>query len=106
MLVWMSCVRQIEDVDIISMDLKFKSSTGEDVPLQTHEEFLRIAAQKDVYCKLVITPGTVDDEVFDALRMVARVAPDRPVILQPVPPWARSRRPRACSGCSIFMKLA
>lgn len=79
----------IDAVDIISMDLKLKSSTGEDVPLERHEEFLSIALQKDVYCKIVITPATADDEVFDALRMIARVAPDRPVILQPVTPMGQ-----------------
>lgn len=79
----------IDEIDIISMDLKLKSSTGEEVPLQRHEQFLATAVQKDVYCKIVITPETEDEEVLAAVEMVARVAPDRPLILQPVTPMGQ-----------------
>lgn len=44
---------------------------------------------KDVYCKIVITPETEDDEAFGALKMVSRVARAIPIILQPVTPMGR-----------------
>jgi 7-carboxy-7-deazaguanine synthase len=79
----------IEDVDIVSMDLKLLSSTGEDVPLTRHEAFLSVAKRRSVYAKVVITPETEDSELFQAIAMVARVAPDIPLILQPVTPMGR-----------------
>lgn len=79
----------IDEIDIISMDLKLKSSTGEDVPIDRHEAFLKIALQKDVYTKIVVTPDTDDTEVLTAVRMVSRIAPGTPLILQPVTPMGQ-----------------
>ena len=79
----------IDEVDIISMDLKLKSSTSVDLHLDRHAEFLKIALQKEVYTKIVVTPQTEDGEVFGAVRMVAEVAPEVPLILQPVTPMGQ-----------------
>ena len=76
----------IDEVDIISMDLKLQSSSGEDVSIHRHEEFLSIAAKKNVYTKVVVTPDTDETEIFRAVKMVASAAPDVPLILQPVTP--------------------
>lgn len=79
----------IDEIDIISMDLKLMSSTNEDVPLDRHAAFLSVALRKDVYTKLVVTPATDDGELFEAVEMVARVAPEVPLILQPVTPMGQ-----------------
>jgi 7-carboxy-7-deazaguanine synthase len=79
----------IDELDIISMDLKLKSSSGQDVPLERHEAFLGIALQKNVYTKIVVTPETDDAEVLEAATMIAGVAPDVPLILQPVTPMGQ-----------------
>lgn len=79
----------IAEIDIVSMDLKLKSSTGEDVPLERHAEFLKVAKAKDAYAKIVITPETDDAEVFAAIEMVSAVAPSVPLILQPVTPMGQ-----------------
>src|SRR3546814_4569563 len=55
---------------LISMDLKLESSSVDFVPLEIHRRFLEIAAGRDVYAKIVITPDTRDDEVLDAARTV------------------------------------
>jgi 7-carboxy-7-deazaguanine synthase len=79
----------IDEVDIISMDLKLKSSSGEDVSIDRHEAFLSIATKKDVYTKIVVTPETDDAEVLMAVEMISRVAPSVPLILQPVTPMGQ-----------------
>lgn len=79
----------VHEIDIISMDLKLLSSTGENVSLSRHEAFLEIATQRTTYTKIVITPETEESELLDAVAMVARVAPEVPLILQPVTPFGR-----------------
>ena len=44
--------------DIIAMDLKPSSSTGDRNFDREHEEFLKIALQKEVFLKIVVTPET------------------------------------------------
>lgn len=70
-------------VDIISMDMKLPSSLGH-AYWQEHEEFLRIAAAKEVFVKIVVTPAVTDQELFQAVNIITRVDPQIPLILQPV----------------------
>ena len=44
--------------DIIAMDMKPSSSTGDRNFYKEHEEFLKIAVQKEVFVKVVVTPET------------------------------------------------
>ena len=44
----------IDEIDIISMDMKLPSDIGK-AYWQEHEEFLKLASKKDVYVKIVIT---------------------------------------------------
>ena len=75
----------IDLVDIISMDIKLPSVTGENHWKDT-ENFLQIARQKDVYVKLVITNGTTADEFNKAVALIANIDNKIPLILQPVTP--------------------
>ena len=77
------------EIDVVSMDIKVESSAGEWIPLEIHRSFLELAAQKDVYAKLVVPPATRDDEVIAAARMVSDVDPDIVLVLQPVTPIGR-----------------
>lgn len=79
----------IEWIDVISMDIKVESSSGDWVPLEIHRDFLERAVEKDVYVKLVVTPDTRDDEVLGAAQMVTDVDPDVVLVLQPVTPAGR-----------------
>ncbi len=73
----------IDKVDIIAMDLKLPSSTQCPPFWKEHEEFLKIARQKDVFLKVVISKSTTLDDVQQAVDLASRVAPDVPFILQP-----------------------
>ena len=73
-------------VDIISMDIKLPSSTEEKPFWEKHEEFLKLAAQKQIYAKIVVTKQTVEKEILQALKLVRKASRTTPVILQPVTP--------------------
>lgn len=76
--------RVIRFTDIVAMDWKPASSTGDRGFQKAHEQFLRIALQKDVFVKVVITPQTAFDETMDAVKAVAAVSPKTPFIFQPL----------------------
>ena len=72
-------------VQIISMDMKFPSVTGQEY-WREHRAFLHAAAGREVFVKLVITSQTSTDEIAEALSIVAAENWRIPVILQPVTP--------------------
>jgi organic radical activating enzyme len=87
-------VRELEEVidviDIVSMDIKLASSTGEHVDLEIHAAFLEVALQASVFAKIVITPDTFEGEVIEAAQMMAHARGLPPeLILQPVTPFGR-----------------
>ena len=83
-------------VDIVSMDLKLKSATGRSMPVSLHERFLRTAAAADVelVVKAVVVKTTTLREIRRAAKLVASVAPDAPLVLQPVTPVRKRGGPR------------
>jgi organic radical activating enzyme len=95
----------IDALDVVSMDWKLASDVrraGERAPGRPfhdeHERFLRMAlAAPRRVVKIVVTAASADDEVLEAVRRIARVAPDTPLVLQPVTPFGpvRERPPAA-----------
>ena len=73
----------IDGVDIIAMDIKLPSSTKEKPFWREHEDFLRVAKNKDVFIKTVITNDTDEADVHRAVELAARVDDRIPFILQP-----------------------
>jgi 7-carboxy-7-deazaguanine synthase len=73
----------LNDTDIVSMDIKLPSSTGERAFWDEHAEFLRIAMAKPVFVKVVVSQNTTDEDVVKAAELVKRIAPNIPFILQP-----------------------
>lgn len=76
--------RLIGLLDHISMDIKIPSTSGCQDLWDTHREFLRIAATKDVFVKIVIADNTEDWEIERSSRIVSDINPQISVILQPV----------------------
>jgi organic radical activating enzyme len=70
-------------LDLISMDIKLPSTSGCTDLWKNHEDFLRIAAQKSVFVKIITNDTTEDWEVERACKIVASVNHSIPVILQP-----------------------
>lgn len=75
----------IDDVDIISMDIKLPSVTNCFL-WEKHRHFLRIAAQKEVFVKLVISAETTEDEFLQAVSLVSEIDKNITFIIQPVTP--------------------
>lgn len=79
--------RELEEVidylDIVAMDIKLPSSTGEFPYWRTHRRFLEIASLKEVFVKIVICHSTHVEDVINALDLVKEVNPAATIIFQP-----------------------
>lgn len=74
----------IDLIDIVSMDIKPPSSSGERAFWAEHEKFLTIAVRKDVYVKIVVDAATTADEIEIAARLVSQVSNKIEMFLQPM----------------------
>ncbi len=81
---WKALEEVIGWCDCVSMDLKPSSVTKEKNFYEEHEQFLKIAKDKETLIKMVLS-REIDIQEFDQLiGIVAKVAPKIPVILQPI----------------------
>ncbi len=77
----------IDDVDIISMDMKLPSDTQED-HWAAHERFLQLARDydKDIYVKIVVSNESTEAELIKALDIIRKVDSNILLVLQPITP--------------------
>lgn len=80
-------------LDFISMDIKLPSSAHERQLWDKHEAFLKLAASKETYVKIVVTDDTLESDIEKALTLVHEIAPDVQAILQPVTAFNGSKPP-------------
>lgn len=73
-------------VDIVAMDIKLPSSTGQKAYWKEHLLFLKIAAKKKVFVKAVVTPDTRTGDIKRAALLIGKVNKSIPFILQPATP--------------------
>ena len=71
-------------IDVTAMDIKLPSATGTQPHFDEHLRFLQIAARREVFVKAVFTGQTPDGELAEIVRIVSRVNPTIPVVLQPL----------------------
>lgn len=71
-------------VDIVSMDVKLPSNSGEPALWKQHAEFLGKSVEKSVYVKVPVDEDTLDDELDTAARLVGAVSRDVVLFLQPI----------------------
>jgi len=71
-------------MDVIAMDIKLSSVTHERDILAQHAAFLKVARQKNIFAKMVVSRELELSELEQALAMIQNVHPDLLVILQPV----------------------
>lgn len=80
--------KQLEEVlpwiQVIAMDLKPSSVTGERVFYDEHRKFLQIAKVKETFIKIVLSKEIDIKEFRDLCEIVCEVHPETPVILQPI----------------------
>jgi len=75
----------IDQVDVVSMDIKLPSSAGCEPFWREHEQFMRIAitAGREIYTKIVVTEKTTDKDVQEAIKLISRINKFIPVFIQP-----------------------
>jgi organic radical activating enzyme len=76
--------RVLPYIDWVSMDLKLPSQTRMPAQWEAHREFLALAKEKKCLVKAVVGNDTPEDELLSAARLLRDVAPEVPLILQPV----------------------
>lgn len=74
----------IDQVDIVSMDIKPPTNTGERPFWQAHREFARIASPRRLYVKVLVDDQTEIAEIAQAAEIVCAEAPGCELFLQPV----------------------
>jgi organic radical activating enzyme len=92
-------------VDVLSMDWKLASATGEPARTAEHRRMLEASAGIECYVKAVFVEETPEDEVIEAAQAVAAIRPDAPLILQPASP-AGSVRARPSPERSLRLQEA
>lgn len=96
----------IEFVDIIAMDFKLPSSTGGRAYWKEHSEFLKIAVQKKVFVKAVVTPNTKNEDIKEAIMLIKAVNKKVPFIIQPATPIGKFHRRLGESRLLEFLDMA
>lgn len=76
----------IDFIDIVAMDFKLPSSTGDRAYWKEHLEFLKIAACKKVFVKSVVTTDTKKEDIEKAVGIIRGVNKNIPFIMQPATP--------------------
>lgn len=83
-------------VDIVALDIKLPSATGQSAYWSEHQRSLVVAQAKELFVKIVLTKETTVKEVDTAVNIIAGVSREIPLVLQPVTPFgAVKHRPSA-----------
>jgi 7-carboxy-7-deazaguanine synthase len=88
-------------VDVVSMDIKLPSNTGEPPFWEAHGRFLA-AARGKAYVKILIDAGTAVEEVDRAAALIRREAAESTVFLQPITSPTRQVDLSAASLHTLF----
>ena len=83
-ILWRALEEIIGWCDVVAMDMKPASVTGERNFYEEHLRFLKIANSKETFIKVVLSQA-IDDEEFDKLaEITAQVDRNIPFVLQPI----------------------
>ncbi|MCF7870270.1 MAG: 7-carboxy-7-deazaguanine synthase QueE [Candidatus Omnitrophica bacterium] len=81
-----SLAKIIDSVDLISMDFKFPSSTGQLPFWDMHQKFIKIAKKTNLFAKAVIGKSTTMADLDKTVEIIKKNKPDLLLILQPENP--------------------
>ncbi|MBJ6726759.1 7-carboxy-7-deazaguanine synthase QueE [Geomesophilobacter sediminis] len=81
---WEALKEVLPHLDWVGMDFKLPSASGVEPRWDDHERFLRLAAQRQVYVKVVVDETTQSWEIERSVALTAEVDPAIPLILQPM----------------------
>lgn len=73
----------VDYADIVSMDIKLPSSTGEKSFYAEHKKFLEIASAKELSVKITICSSTLESELREAVNLIKEKNKYAVLVLQP-----------------------
>ncbi|MFO7898795.1 MAG: 7-carboxy-7-deazaguanine synthase QueE [Planctomycetota bacterium] len=76
----------IDDVHAVAMDIKLQSAAGCEAEPGAWRRFLRLAARREVFVKVVVSRSTEPGAIAEAASLIASVGRDIPLVVQPVTP--------------------
>lgn len=74
----------IDFVDIVSMDIKLESATGQKEQFQNNEIFLRTASKKETFIKVVFDQNITNNEILSCVNLAKKY--NTLIVLQPKMP--------------------
>ncbi len=83
-ILWRALAEVIESVDLVAMDMKPASVTGEKNFDEDHRRFLEIARSKETFVKIIVSKDLRLQEFDDQLEILCHVAPRTPLVLVPI----------------------
>lgn len=83
-ILWPALKEMVNDVDLVAMDMKPSSVTGESNYDLEHRKFLEIARQKEVFVKIIVSKQILESEYLNHIGIVRDIAPNTPVLLVPL----------------------
>jgi 7-carboxy-7-deazaguanine synthase len=81
---WQELRHVVDWADVVAMDVKMPSVTGQEEQWDAHARFLKIAAQSQVFVKTVVRAETPEDEIRRCADLIAGVDRRIPLVIQPV----------------------
>lgn len=75
--------RVVDLVDVVAMDVKLPSSTGQRAFWQEHAQFLSTAKKKDVFVKVVVSLATSQEEILRTIGLIRDSHSAAVLVLQP-----------------------
>ena len=81
----------IDLVDIVAMDIKLQSSTGQENKFEANEKFAQIASQKIAFIKVVFDENIKDEEIKATIEIAKKY--NLTIILQPKMPMSQGFQP-------------
>lgn len=73
----------LQDIDMISMDIKLESVCGFETPWELHRNFIIESGEKLCCVKIVVDANTTTDEVTKAASLVHEIVPETVFVIQP-----------------------
>jgi len=98
--------RLIDLVDIVAMDIKVPSATGQPARLDANRRFLAVAVRKDTFVKIVFTERMTDAELGEICSAIQSAQRPVSVVLQPVTPRDGVVAPSAAMILEIHRQFA
>ncbi len=77
----------INYIDLISMDFKLPSSTGQFSYWRRHRNFIKVAQNTHLFAKVVIGRETLWEDLDKTIEIIKKIKPDLFLVLQPENPY-------------------